>query len=1076
MKNKLLELIDFEKVNILLEGFNKTTGFVTAILDLEGNVLSKSGWRQMCAEFHRINPKTSKRCTISDTVLAEKIAGGEKYNFYKCLNGLIDVALPIVINGEHIANLFSGQFLFDKPDLSYFKKQAEKFGFDEEKYLKALEKVPVVSKEKVQTAMEFLLNMTQIISEITFQKLELTELNRVVKESEEKFKNIFESANVGKSITLPTGETHVNNAFSKMLGYNREELLNKKWQEITPENEIAVIQKKLKPLINGKKDSARFEKRYIRKNGTLFWADVSVSVRRDENGKPLNFITTIIEITDRKMAEIMLRDEKEQKRIILESVGTPIFLKDNDHRIIFANRAFLDLFGLDEKSIIGKTLAENVPENERKHFREVDRNVLDTGIPDYREEEITLGQQTNTIITRKTRFIDGAGNKFLVGSIHNITDRKNAEEALKESEEKFRLAFLTSPDSININRLDDGMYVDINDSFTQITGYTREETIGKTSDEINIWNNPEDRSRLVVGLKEYGKYENLEAKFKLKNGRIIDGLMSATIISIAGVQHILSISKDISEFKQAEEAFKISAANLKSLIDNREDLIWSVDRNFNYIIFNNTYEKILNQQFNIELKKGMSSIKQMTEEQADFWIPKYISVFAGESITFEFSHEIKTGHRVFRTSLNPIIEGEAITGASVISIDITAHKQKEKALQESEERYRDLFENSHAVMLLINPENGNIVSANTAASTFYGWPNKELVSMNLSQINNLSKAELNSVLFQAAEKNKKHFIIAHILADQTIRNVEVYTTPIIIKGKKLLYSIIHDITERIEAEEKLKKLNQELEKRVDSRTIELTNSQDALLNIVEDLNEKTELLEQSAKLLEAKNKELETFTYSVSHDLKAPLRGIDGYSRLLQEIYSGELNDEAKQFIKTIRESTVQMNQLIEDLLAYSRLERTSIRISKLKIKHLIDSILTLLKNEITANKVNITLEVNDVEITADFNGLSIVLRNIVENAIKFSRHTQPPEIKIVLLENVHSWLISVADNGIGFDMKYHDRIFQIFQRLNLPESYKGTGIGLAMVYKSVERMGGKVWAESKPGSGAIFYIELPKI
>jgi signal transduction histidine kinase len=157
-------------------------------------------------------------------------------------------------------------------------------------------------------------------------------------------------------------------------------------------------------------------------------------------------------------------------------------------------------------------------------------------------------------------------------------------------------------------------------------------------------------------------------------------------------------------------------------------------------------------------------------------------------------------------------------------------------------------------------------------------------------------------------------------------------------------------------------------------------------------------------------------------------------------------------------------------------LERTSIRISKLKIKHLIDSILTLLKNEINANKVNITLEVNDVEITADFDGLSIALRNIVENAIKFSRQLQAPEIKIVLKENVYSWVISVADNGIGFDMKYHNRIFQIFQRLNLPESYKGTGIGLAMVNKSMERMGGKVWAESKPGSGAIFYIKLPKV
>ena len=177
MKPKILDLIDFEKIDTLLEGFNKSTGFVTAILDLEGNVLSKSGWRQICTEFHRVNPETSKKCTISDTVLAGKLAAGEKYHFYQCLNGLVDVAVPIIIKGEHIANLFSGQFFFEEPDSNFFDKQAEKYGFDKSIYLKALGDVPVVSEEKVKTAMGFLLNMTQLISEMTFQKMELENQN-----------------------------------------------------------------------------------------------------------------------------------------------------------------------------------------------------------------------------------------------------------------------------------------------------------------------------------------------------------------------------------------------------------------------------------------------------------------------------------------------------------------------------------------------------------------------------------------------------------------------------------------------------------------------------------------------------------------------------------------------------------------------------------------------------------------------------------------------------------------------------------------------------------------------------------
>jgi ligand-binding sensor protein len=155
MKNNILESLDFERINSLLEGFNKTTDFVTAILDLEGNVLSKSGWRSICQNFHRVNAETATKCTVSDTKLANEISTQNKYHFYKCLNGLVDVAVPLVIHGEHVANIFSGQFFFEEPDKTYFEKQAQTYGFDKTKYMEALEKVPVVSKDKVEQAMEF---------------------------------------------------------------------------------------------------------------------------------------------------------------------------------------------------------------------------------------------------------------------------------------------------------------------------------------------------------------------------------------------------------------------------------------------------------------------------------------------------------------------------------------------------------------------------------------------------------------------------------------------------------------------------------------------------------------------------------------------------------------------------------------------------------------------------------------------------------------------------------------------------------------------------------------------------------
>ncbi|MCF8358985.1 MAG: transporter substrate-binding domain-containing protein [Prolixibacteraceae bacterium] len=297
-----------------------------------------------------------------------------------------------------------------------------------------------------------------------------------------------------------------------------------------------------------------------------------------------------------------------------------------------------------------------------------------------------------------------------------------------------------------------------------------------------------------------------------------------------------------------------------------------------------------------------------------------------------------------------------------------------------------------------------------------------------------------------------------------------------------LYGNFMDISPQKETENNLVQMKQNLQAIVDKRTQELSEkveklnrSQKAMLYMVEDLNRITAELKQERQKLEAVNKELETFTYSVSHDLKAPLRGIDGYSKLLAELYANELNDEAKHFIKTIRSSTQQMNQLIEDLLHYSRLERSRVLHEKVNLKKIIDSILSLNRDDIEQYGFKMKVNVDNTVVVADSNGLMMALRNLMENAVKFSKASPKPEIEINLNENAASWVISVKDNGIGFDMKYNERIFNIFQRLNRPEDYPGTGIGLALVAKAMHRMGGSVRAESSPGKGATFFLEIPK-
>ena len=191
MKMKVLDFIDFNTVNILLENFNKSTGFVTAILDLDGRILSKSGWRRICTDFHRINPKTNQNCILSDTLLANDKTGDKKYNIYNCHNGLIDLSIPLIIEGEHIANLFTGQFFLEEPKMQFFKEQALKYGFDELSYLEAVREVPVLTEEKVEEIVDYFLVIMKIVVNLTNDKISQTKAKLLLESSLESPKDII---------------------------------------------------------------------------------------------------------------------------------------------------------------------------------------------------------------------------------------------------------------------------------------------------------------------------------------------------------------------------------------------------------------------------------------------------------------------------------------------------------------------------------------------------------------------------------------------------------------------------------------------------------------------------------------------------------------------------------------------------------------------------------------------------------------------------------------------------------------------------------------------------------------------
>jgi PAS domain S-box-containing protein len=281
-------------------------------------------------------------------------------------------------------------------------------------------------------------------------------------------------------------------------------------------------------------------------------------------------------------------------------------------------------------------------------------------------------------------------------------------------------------------------------------------------------------------------------------------------------------------------------------------------------------------------------------------------------------------------------------------------------------------------------------------------------------------------------------------SDGTEFPIEASISQVVVEGQKLYTVVLRDITARKRAEDEIRELNANLEQRVAQRTAELL----------------------------VKNEELEIFSYSVSHDLKAPLRGLDGYSRLLLEDHHDRLDEEGRRFLRNIRGAAAQMQELIDGLLSYSKIERRSLSPDLNDPRVLITGLLAERGPDLEGVEVSVELEPGGV--LADRQGLALVLRNLIDNAIKFSRQRQPPRIEIRSRVAGGRYLLSVRDNGTGFEMKYHDRIFQIFQRLHRAEEYVGTGIGLAIVHKAMARMGGRVWAEGEPGRGAVFHLDLP--
>lgn len=462
MKSRLLDIIDFEKVNTLLEGFSKATGFVSGILDLEGNVLSQSGWREICTDFHRLHPETAAMCTKSDTCLTDLMLKGGKYKYYKCLNGLIDVAFPIVINGEHIGNLFSGQLLFEKPDREFFRQQAVKFGFEEKAYLSALDKVPVISEQVVTQTMEFLLKMTELISEMTLRRVEQNELVTLFKKGEEELQMALEKTKASENKLRESERFLKDTQKIAGLGTYTLDILTGIWTSSEVLDEIFGINENFDKSVDGwvsfihpdfKETMAgywtnevlgkniRFDKVYkiIRQNDKAErWVHgIGDLILNDEN-RPVRMIGTIADITERQNSDEELREKEIQYRNLANSGNALIWTADTNKNCTYFNDPWYKFTGRTPKQEVGNGWADGIHPDDHDQCLQTFVNAFDQRESFSMEYRLLhVSGEYRWLLDKGTPNYNVKG-EFVgyIGHCFDITDQKKTEQELVQAKEK----------------------------------------------------------------------------------------------------------------------------------------------------------------------------------------------------------------------------------------------------------------------------------------------------------------------------------------------------------------------------------------------------------------------------------------------------------------------------------------------------------------------------------------------------------------------------------------------------------------------------------------------------------------
>lgn len=856
---------------------------------------------------------------------------------------------------------------------------------------------------------------------------------------------IVESSNdVIISKNLDGTITSWNRAAEALFGYSSLDMIGQSILRIVPEDLVDEELGILESVRQGK-GLLHFQTRRVTKSGEELSVDLTVSPVHDSTGMVVGASKILRDIGDRVRREEAVRQELENLKdaavlkSFVEATPDAFITVDAQGTILTANPATELMFGIKGPELIGKSLRVILPD------RFVAANTGVEGIPQGTGLDPIIGVGRETIGVRG----DGArfpidltvsqvhvnGSAIYTFTIRDITEPKRQESVLAQ------LAAVVESSTDAIFSMSPDLVIETwNSGAQKVYGYTAEEAIGMSGRILSADPDSEARGSLVKSLVDGQSLYNYETVHLAKGQHKVEVAISVSPIrNQAGELIALAcISRDVSERKRADEARAYLAAMVESANDaivglGLDGIIQSWNEGAHRLFGYTAQEAIGRKGDFLFPENALGEFTELAEASQ-----------SGKTLISDDAVRItKEGRRIdVEVSAGPIYNNHGeIIGTSRVARDISERKAQRRALLESENQFRTLAE-TMPLMMWGGPPDGTLDYINSLCRSFIGRGLEQLEVEGWSDLVHPDdlpafQAEFQERIATGVGRASEFRILNP--TEGIFRRFKQVVVAVHDSDGKLVrwYGLLLDVNDQ-------KEIESILEHKVAERTAEL----------------------------ERANRELDAFAYSVSHDLRSPLRHIDGFIELLKRALGEKLDEQSRHYFEVIAGSAGHMGNLIDDLLAFSRMSRSEVTKTEVDLNAIIREVISELDPMLIEST---TWKIEQLpKAYADPALMKMVWANLIQNAVKFSGKKESPEIEIGYDKNAEPNHYFIKDNGVGFSMEYVHKLFGVFQRLHRAEEFEGTGIGLANVSRIIQRHGGKVWAEAAPDLGATFMFTLP--